>query len=81
MIGSAVTETAIPASTFYSLDKLVKAVNQKLLELHNAFIRWKECKDGGKEEEQAQINESGKRRTKVQQRSKRLYEMQILLGQ
>lgn len=52
MIGSAVTETAIPTSTstFYSLDKLVKAVNQKLLELHNAFIRWKECKDGGKEE-------------------------------
>lgn len=50
MIGSAVTETAIPTSTFYSLDKLVEAVNQKLLELHNAFIRWKECKDGGKEE-------------------------------
>ncbi|WP_313181465.1 hypothetical protein [Lacrimispora sp.] len=50
MIGSAITEIAIPASTFYSLDKRVKAVNQKLLELHNAFIRWKECKDGGKEE-------------------------------
>lgn len=48
MIGSAVTE--IPTSTFYSFDKLVEAVNQKLLELHNAFIRWKECKDGGKEE-------------------------------
>lgn len=50
MIGSAVTEIAIPTSTFYSLDKLVNSVNQKLLELHNAFIRWKECNDEGKEE-------------------------------
>lgn len=50
MIGSAVTEIELSTSTFYSLVKLVKAVNQKLLELHNALIRWKECKDGGKEE-------------------------------
>ncbi len=47
MIGSAVTE--IPTSTFYSLDKPEQTVNQRLLELHNAFIRWKECKGGGKE--------------------------------
>lgn len=42
MTGSAVTEITIPTSTFYSLDKLVNSVNQKLLELHNAFIRWKD---------------------------------------
>jgi len=50
MIGSVVTEIAIPTSTFYLLDKPVKAVNQRLLELHHAFIRWKECKGGGNKE-------------------------------
>ncbi len=50
MIESAVTEIVTATSTFYSLDKSVKAVNQRLEELHNAFIQWKECKGGGKKE-------------------------------